>query len=242
MGKGIIVNLILSWKESLRLLEKQNLKSFLLVTVKTVVDVYKEINKPLASRGNWILLVVIGLLIGATNVIQMLHLFLVGALVSNGMKHFLFFIFCLAMRPSVDIKDWSYFRSYGERFWGLLVLTILLGISHIYIVPFVFIIYIFFLLFAFDTHGTINELLRSLQNGFMMVLYNLPICFILYLVLLIINFILYHLVAFALGYFGGLTIAAILYILFVPIEVALMSNLYIKLVHSQSSLYFSQPK
>ncbi len=244
--EGFVVDLIQSWKESLRLLEMQNLKSFLLVVVKTFTDVYREINKPLASRGNWVLLVALGLLIGLTNVIKLLHLFWVEAILLNGMLHFLFFFFALAMRPSVALKDWSYFRSYTERFWVLLVLTLILGVSQIYVIPiaglFIFIMYMFFLLFSFDTHGSMNELIRSMQNSFIMVLYNLPICAVLWGVLAVINFILYELVGFALGYFGGLTIAAILYILVVPIEVAFITNLYIMFVHSQSSLYFPQPK
>jgi len=242
LDKGVVVNLIQSWKESLRLFERQNLKSFLMVTGKAFVDVYGAINKPLTSWGNWISLAVIVALVILTNSIKMLHLFWVEAIILNSMLHFFFFIFCLAMRPSTDIKDITYFRSYIGRFWILLIVAILLGISRVYVIPFIFIGYMFSLLFVFDSRGTVNDLLRSFQNGFMMVLYNLPVCVVLWAVLASINFVLYYFVAFALGYFGGLTMAAILYIFFVPIEVALITNLYIKFVHSQSSLYFPQPK
>ncbi len=242
LDKGVVVNLIQSWKESLRLFERQNLKSFLMVTGKAFVDVYGAINKPLTSWGNWISLAVIVALVIMTNSIKMLHLFWVEAIILNSMLHFFFFIFCLAMRPSTDIKDITYFRSYIGRFWILLIVAIFLGISRVYVIPFIFIWYMFSLLFAFDSRGTVNDLLRSFQNGFMMVLYNLPVCVVLWAVLASINFVLYYFVAFALGYFGGLTMAAILYIFFVPIEVALITNLYIKFVHSQSSLYFPQPK
>lgn len=242
MSKGVSVNIIQSWKESLRLLEVQNLKAFFMVNVKTILDVYKEINKPLASRGNWILLAAIVVLIVLTNVLKMFHLFGIEAMIQNGMLHFLFFIFCLAMRPSVALKDMDYFRSYSERFWMVMVLTVVLGLTHIYIIPLTFLIYILSLFFAFDTHGSVNELAVSLRNGFMMTLYNLPIFLILEGLIRIINFILFYLVGFALGNFGGLTLIVILYILIVPIEVAFISNLYIKFVHSQSSLYFPQPK
>ncbi len=236
------MNLIQSWKESLQLLEVKNLKPFLLVNFKTVLDLYKEINRPLASRGNWTLLVAIVVLIGLTNILKMFHLFRLEAIIQNGMLHFLFFMFCLAMRPSIAMKGLEYFRSYLERFWIVLVVTIVLGITQIYIIPLTFIVYMLFLFFAFDTQGTLNGLLLSLRNGFMMVLYNLPIFLILELLIRLINYILFYLVGFALGNFGGLTLVVILYILIVPIEVAFISNLYIKFVHSQSSLYFSQPK
>lgn len=242
LGKGVVVNFIQSWKESVRLFERQNLKSFLMVTAKTFLDVYGAINRPFTGWGNWISLGIIVTLVLLTNVIKMLHLFWVEAIILNSMLHFFFFIFCLAMRPSTDIKDMAYFRSYIERFWLLLVVAILLGISRVYVVPFVFIWYIFSLLFAFDSGSSLNDLLRSFQNGFVMVLYNLPVCVALWAVLAVLNVVLYYFIGFALGYFGGLTMAAILYIFFVPIEVALITNLYIKFLHGQSSLYFPQPK
>ncbi len=238
------MNLIQSWKESLRLFERQNLKSFLMVTGKTFIDVYGVINRPLTSWGNWISLGVIVCLVVLTNFIKMLHLIGLPIIILNVMFHFLFFIFCLAMRPSTDIKDMDYFRSYLQRYWILLVGMIGLGIVRVLTisVPFVFIWYVFFVLFAFDSNGSGNDVVKALKNGFMMLLYNFPVCVLLWITFLIINFILDGFIFFALGYFGGLTMAAILYIFFVPIEVALITNLYIKFVHGQSSLYFPQPK
>ena len=243
-GKGVVVNLIQSWKESLRLFERENLKSFLMVTGKTFVDVYGAINRPLTSWGNWTALGIIAVLILLTNFIKMLHLVGFTGLILNVMFHFLFFIFCLAMRPSTDIKDMAYFRSYLQRYWILLVGMIGLGIVRVLIisVPFVFIWYVFSVLFAFDSNGSGDDVLKALKNGFMMLLYNVPVCIALWATFLIINFILDRFIFFVSGYFGGLTMAAILYIVFVPIEVALITNLYIKFVHGQSSLYFPQPK
>ncbi len=236
------MNLMQSWKESVGLLMPQNLKPFLLVTAKTVLDVYKSINKPLTSKGNWIVALVLVVLIGLTNVIKMFHLFLIEAILLNGMLHFLFFIFLLGMRPSVDVKNWNYFERYLKKYWYLFIITIALGISHVYIIPFIFIAYLLFLLFAFDSHGSGQEIIIAIKNSFKMIVFNFPVFFILFGVLGIINLILYFLVAFALGYFGGLTIASILYIIFVPIEVAFITNLYIKFLHGQPSLYFKQPE
>ena len=239
------MNLIQSWKESLRLFERQNLKSFLMVTVKAFVDVYGVINRPLTSWGNWAALGVIICLVLLTNFIKMLHLVGFAGIVLNVIFHFLFFIFCLAMRPSTDIKDLNYFRSYLKRYWIFLAGMIVLGFVRVHFVsvPLIFIWYVFSVLFAFDSRSAAGDSLRALQNGFRMVIYNLPICAVLWLIFKIINdFILSYCIAFTLEYFGGLTMAAILYIFFVPIEVALITNLYIKFVHSQSSLYFPQPK
>lgn len=240
--KGATVNLIQSWKESLRLFEFQNLQPFFLVTVKTCVDLYKTINRPLTAWGTWVALGVVALLVIATNMVNMMPLFGLDALILNGMRHVFFFLFLLAMRPSTGIKDMMYYRSYVEQFWLLLVMAILLGISHLYVIPLTFIWYLFSLLFVFDGAGTLRDLGRSFQNGFVMVVYNLPVCAALWAVLALIGIILYRFVGFVLGYFGGLTMAALLYIFFVPMEVALITNLYIKFIHEQSSLYFPQPK
>lgn len=238
------MNLIESWKESLRFFERENLKSFLLVSFKAYIDVFRVINKPLTASGNLIAIGVIVLLVLLTNVIKLFHLFVVEAIVLNSMHHVLFFLFCLAMRPSIGIKDVAYFRSYLTRFWilFLLALAIIFGVSRIYVVPLTFIWYIFSILFAFDSSGGLLDIVYALKNGFMMVLYNVPICAALWVALAAINVLLYYLVGFALGSFGGLTMTATLYLFFVPVEVAFITNLYIKFVHSQSSLYFSQPK
>ena len=245
LGKGVVVNLIQSWKESLRLFERQNIKSFLMVTAKTFLDVYGAINRPFTGWGNWITLGIILALVLLTNVIKMFHLMAFAGIILNVIFHFLFFIFCLAMRPSTDIKDMAYFRSYIERYWIFLVGMILLGFLRVHFIsiPLFFLWYVFSVLFVFDSRGRIGDFRIALQNGFRMVLYNLPICLVLWLLFKIIDdFVLWYCIVFSLEYFGGLTMAVILYIFFVPIEVALITNLYIKFVHGQSSLYFPQPK
>lgn len=236
-----MITLLQSWRDSLRLLELQNLKSFTLVTIKTSLDMYRTINRPFTSRGNWVLVLIIGVLIVLTNSAKMRHLFWLSALISNVILHALVFVFCLAMRPSVELKNLSYFSFYIKRFWLLGIITIALGVSNIYGIPFVFIFYLFFLLFVLDSHRTIRDLILSARNGFLMMVTNLPISILLECVLRIINFILFYLVATTFE-FGGLTSATVLYIIFVPVEIALITNLYIKFVHSQSSLYFPQPK
>ena len=236
------MNIIQSWKESLSLLKPENLKPFVLVTIKAVLDIYKSINKPLSSRGNWFLLGGVAALVIITNMIKLFHLFWVEALLLNSIRYALIFGFALALRPSIGQKGEAYFYENIQNFWYILVAMIFLGLSGAYIIPFFFVWYLFFLFAVFDTDGTANKLIGAVRTSLTMLIYNFPICAVVYAVIGVINIILYYLIAFVFGYFGGLTIAVFLCILFVPIEVALIANLYIKFIHGQPSLYFKQPE
>ena len=236
------MNIFMAWKESISLLYPKNLKPFLMVTAKTIIDIYRSMNKPMSSRGNWIAAIVLIFLIGFTNLIKIFHFFTIEAVLLNSIWGFLIFMFTLGMRASVDIKNKDYFLYYSKKYWYLGIVTLLLSISHIFIIPFSFIFYVLFLLFIFDSYGSASEFILALKNSIKMLIYNLPIFLLLFFVLRFVNLILYALVAFALGYFGGLTIATFFYILFMPIHIAFIANLYIKFIHSQSSLYFNQPE
>lgn len=228
------------WKSSLELLHPAQLKSFLLVTLKNVLTVYKDMNKPLTSRGNWILVGVILLLIGLTNLIKVWHMFWFESLFLNGIRFFLFFIFALGLRPSVGIKNWQYFEEYLDRFKYAFAITIILGMTPIFAIPFFLQWYMFCLFFLFDSHGTMKDIISAKTRAAKLLWYNLPLCIVLEVVLRLIGYILYSLVAFALGYWGGLTLAVILYLLVIPIEVALICNIYIKKFHEQSDIYLNQ--
>ncbi len=234
------MNIGKSWKDAIDFLKPQNLKPFLLVTGKTIVDVYRSINNPLTARGNWFVILILVILVGCTNIIKKFHLFFLSTLMLNGIHYFLFFLFLVGMRPSVGIKDRAYFEYYLTHYWYLLVATLLFGILYIDVIPFAFIIYMLFLLFAFDSDGSPAQLVTALRNSLKMAFYNFPVFALFFLLYIVLEVMLHYLVGFALGYFGGLTIAALLYILCVPLEVACLTNLYIKFLHSQSSLYFKQ--
>lgn len=236
------MNIWQSWKDSLALLRPENLKPFAMVTAKTVMDIYKAINRPLTSRGNWILFAIVGVLVLVTNTLKMLHLYAFEAFLLNTFRYALVFLFVLALRPSVDLKTWEYYQANVHTFWYLLVGLVLFGIGGLFAIPFVYIFSVFFLLAAFDTHGTAQELLAAARNSFLMMLYNFPVVGCAYLVLGTVNLLLYFFMKFVLSYFGGLTLAVFLCIVFVPIEVALLANLYIKFLHAQPGLYFKQPE
>lgn len=240
------MNLIQSWKNSLELLVPKNLKTFLLVTGKTILDVYASLDKPLTSRGNWIAVIILVTLIGLTNIIKTFRLFMLESIILNGILHLFFFLFLLKMRSSIGIKNRDYFEQYVRKYWYFLLISLLFGISYLYAIPFfgniVFLLYMLFLLFTFDSDGSSIQLIIAFKNSVRMLLYNFPIFLVLLGILSIINVILSFLIYFAIHYFGGLTIALLLYILVVPIQIALISNLYIKFIHAQPSLYFNQPE
>lgn len=235
------MNIVQSWKDSLRLLRPENLKPFLLVTAKTVLDIYKNINKPLTSQGNWILFGVVAVLVVLTNIVKLFHWFWLVELLLASMYYLLTFVVALALRPSIDQKGWDYFYDKVQKFWYLIVPMIILAIGGIDTVG-LFVWYLFFLFAAIDTHGTMQEMIGAARTSILMIFYNLPICFGAYVVLWIINKILDGLITFVIGYFGGLTLAVLFYVLLIPIEVALIANLYIKFIHGQPSLYFKQPE
>ncbi len=160
----------------------------------------------------------------------------------NGIHYFLFFIFLLSLRPSIGIKDGDYYISYLKKYWYLVIATLLFGILYLNVIPFAFILYMIFLLFAFDSDGSPIALYTALKNSLKMIIYNFPVFLLLYLVLGILGILVHSLVGSALGYFEGFTIATVLYILFTPIQVAFITNIYIKFLHSQPTLYFHQPE
>lgn len=234
------MKLMQSWKKSLQLLHPAQLKPFLLVTLKTVFHVYEDMNRPLTSRGNWILAGILVVLIGLTNIIKAWYLFWFGGLLLNAIRYFLFFIYALGLRPSVGLKDREYFFKYIDRFKYALIATILLGLTPIFAIPFLLQWYIFFLLFLFDSNGTFQEALKAKGRATKLLLYNLPLCAALEIVLRLIGYTLSKLVAFSLYYWGGLALAVIMYLIVIPIEVALICNVYIKLFHDQPDVYLDQ--
>ncbi|EKD48714.1 MAG: hypothetical protein ACD_64C00170G0001 [uncultured bacterium] len=235
------MNIVQSWKDSLNLFKPENLKPFLMVTAKTVIDIYKNINKPLTSQGNWILFGIVAGLVVLTNIVKLFHWFWLVELLLATMYYLLTFVVVLALRPSIDQKGWDYFYDKVQKFWYLIAPMIILAIGGIDTVG-LFVWYLFFLFAAIDTHGTAQELLGSLRTSFIMIVYNLPVCIAAYVALWFINKLLDGLLSFVIGYFGGLTLAVLFYILLIPIQVALIANLYVKFIHGQPSLYFKQPE
>ncbi len=215
-----------------------------MVTAKTVLDVYHRINldHPLTIRGNWMVAIGLVALIILTNVINFLHLIWLEELMLNTVLHTMYFFACLAVRPSVAIKDRNYYRVYVMRYWYLLLLGVVLGNTYFFAIPFAFIFYIFFILFAFDGGGSFKATVGAVRNAAVMLYYNAPLSLALYVAVSLLTLMLQSAVFFAWSLWGGLTIAIILYLLFVPIEIALITNVYVKRLHDQPLFYFTQPQ
>lgn len=236
------MELMQKWKNSLQLLHPKQLKPFLMVTGKTITSIYADLNKPLSSRGNWELAGVVLFLIILSNLIQ--NVFWLESLILNVVRHFLFFVFVLSIRPSVSRKDQAYYFEYLNRFKYVLIATLLLGILPpffpVFAIPFVFLWWIFFLLFLFDSSGSFKSVLRAKAQATKLFVYNLPICILLEIVKDILGYLLLDkFVGWAIGW-GGLTLAIIVYMIVVPIVVALICNFYIKKFHDEPEAYLNQ--
>ena len=218
------------------------LKPFLMVTGKSVMSVYADLNKPLSSRGNWELAGVVLFLIVLSNIIQ--NVFWLESVILNGVRYGLFFMFILAMRPSVGRKDKEYFFEYLNRFKFALIATILFGIVPrffpVFAIPLVFLWWMFFLLFLFDSSGSFKAVLRAKAQATKLLVYNLPICIVLEITKGIVGYLLLDkFVGWAIGW-GGLTLAIIVFLLVLPIIVALICNFYTKKFHDEPDLYLKQ--
>ena len=75
-----------------------------------------------------------------------------------------------------------------------------------------------------------------------MLVYNLPLCLLVFVGLAALDLLLF-VGLLLLGFFniGGFVLGAFLYLLVMPIEIGVLSNIYIKKLHEQSELYFKQP-
>ncbi len=231
------------WKESLTFFQMENLTPFLLVTAKSIVEAYKNINLTLSKKGKGLLLIgIVIALIFLNNALKYLGLFPLISIILNGIKYFLIILFTLELRPSVDRKDWAYYSEYISKYRYMLSVIVLLGVLGFDCAPILRIWFLLLLLAGFDSGATLEGFKRAFRISFYMLLYNLPVVIAAYIVVALVNIALFYLIGFSLSYFGGLTLAAFMYLIFIPIEVALVTNLYIKFLHTKPSLYFEQPE
>jgi hypothetical protein len=158
----------------------------------------------------------------------------------------LFFLVCLAARPSREIKNYAYFKGYIRKFWFLLLIMAIaevIGILHFGILYYPLII---FLLFSFDSDGMFDAISQSFLNTIKMFIYNLPIFLIIFLLLWSGSFLLLGILGIILAISPLLFIISAIAVAFtallVPIEICIITNIYIKKLHEQSELYFTTQK
>jgi len=249
------MQLFQSWKESLLIFKPQNLRLFLLITLKSIVETYKVWLK------YWGWLIIVKLFISL--------LFQHGGLIweyadyiSDYIELTLIFGLFLAVRSSLEKKDFHYFFGYqtsmhfitfslaGVIFifvwllsWSILTYIFLgvpprlvnvnwwlmYGILYMYL-------FTFYSLFLLDSDCSFNNLLMSLTRALKMIFYNIPFMIISSIIL---GLFLWMLQSFLLL---GSLLYPILLLLLVPIPLCFLTNFYIKRIHDQFDLYFPKEK
>jgi len=247
------MTLLQAWADSLSLLKPKNLKLFLLVTVKSIIDAYKVLLKYW-----WCLFAIIVLLYGAI----FLQVDIVTCLWADKMATYFFydilvFATLVAVRPSLEQKNWAYFRRYIIYvvpviliyFVPLVLLTlILLPLGLLIPVTVVMSpVYIFSTLFLLDSPGKLKDFLRSFLRALKMVIYNFPLLIVVGVIFELPKYIFNYHVNISPLLIAGVTIMQIsaifniLSILLTPIAICFYTNMYIKQLHGQFDLYFKQP-
>jgi 5-bromo-4-chloroindolyl phosphate hydrolysis protein len=136
---------------------------------------------------------------------------------------------------------------WGSHRWHLIVL--------VFVLIAVLIAYISFTIFFFlDSRATCKAFVKAHTLAAKMLVYNLPVCVIatsiaaiVWLLWTIAGGYLYYALMMKLRNLKFLVdivflVDTIIFLLFVPIIVSILSNMYIKFLHEQSDVYFDQPK
>jgi hypothetical protein len=246
------MTLLQSWADSLTLLKPKNLQLFVMVTIKSIIEAYKLYFKYFW----WLILAMPIFLFIAPDVAAAWrnndgnslarYATLLG--IAASLYGLLFLAACFATRPSILQKDCAYFRTQFKKIilywlaWGmfrvlLMKYAVLFGKTAFYLgntslcAPEL----IFFVLFFADSDGGLKNIFASFWNTLKMVIYNLPLIFL-------INFI-FGLSLFLVSYFFNISplMQIIIGAFLMPIGVCTYANIYIKKLHDQFDLYFKQP-
>lgn len=234
------MNIIHTWKESFALFVPKNLKLFLLVTLKSIIDTYTILLK------YWWFLYV-GLFFMYTPLFKKLVDMWINVVGGRTISfkiiageiilfHILILLVTfLAARPSTWLKNYAYFLRYLASFWYLIIFVFLFYMVGINKIPMMLLLFMLYILFLFDSDGSIINIGWSFVRAIKMLIYNLPLFVIIEILLqgfsrgflfLQLDFLLYM----------------ILMVIMLPIFVCLITNIYVKKLHDQSELYFPTPK
>lgn len=250
------MTLLQAWGDSLTLLQPKNLKPFIFVTFKSIIETYKLLFK----YWWWLYVVIVAVGIGMNYVSFSV---MPSALASQLFGSLLFSLFALlflhvfasflAACPSIAQKNYVYFKSY-ILYFAIVPFFIAIPVSILYIsqscgltgklslievfsrfvvsLP----LTIFALLFFFDSKMGVKSFLYALFNAIKMIVFNLPLCIILGILVAVFlsteNLIRYNSRAL---YF-------IVPAMFAPVFICVYVNIYIKKLQDQYDLYFPQPK
>jgi len=245
------MRLVQAWKNAITLFYPSNFKLFILITIRSIVEAYKI----LLHYWWWLLVLISGATLfkwGNTGFFFFLSIVL---------NYVFIFAFSLATRPSLKKKNVTYFSSYLSLFLptiaGFLsiklfevLLVKITGIDmnqwqsvRLLVKSFSYATQVFFIFFFLDSDHTIGQLLQSLLRSVKMTIYNYPICLFFGLIILGLE------TAFI--FFAGIflfaweEVAILLRIIdlvnkvvFVPIQLSVFANIYIKKLHEQFDYYF----
>lgn len=236
------MNILQAWQESFYFFQPKQFNLFLLVTLKSIKDAYSLLIK----YWWWLYLICIGLMIASvhTSVGHSKLLFILFALPFGVALKIVQFIMILATRPSMQRKTYSYFMHYLQERWYLIALLWLATLFRMEWIPLFPIGIVLFTLFALDSPNTMQSVGKSLFRTLVMLTYNLPLWIVIFVAIFLVN-ALFLLSSMLFGFIGlvtfGTVLTHLLSLLFLPVEICLITNVYIKKLHEQSNLYFPQP-
>ena len=291
------MQLIQSWKNSIKFFYPKNVKLFALVTLKSIVECYKVL-----LRYWWWFMLLFGAVIifkawswyvitnpvasvASTHVIRKflgVHLLAWLDIVIHILSQFFIFIVCIATRPSVAKKDFNYFVSYLPYFcyvfllllpmglpifyhhWLVLKLSNLLVIFfeywfvHLFWLTATSPVYIFFLMFFLDSDKRPKQFVLSFYRSFKMIIYNYPLCWLFVMGFYCIGYIVHYGIGLQMPSIALQQVQAeswslstkiifestiwFLKVFLSPIPICIFANIYIKKLHEQFDVYFTQSK
>jgi len=247
----VCMRLIQAWKHAITFFYPSNFKLFTLITVRSLLEAYK-----ILLHNWWWLFAFIGgiTLFKWSNAGSFFFLSVV-------LNYVFIFAFSLATRPSLKKKNASYFSSYLPlflpTFTGFLsiklfevLLAKIIGIDvdqwqlvRLLVKSFSYATQVFFIFFFLDSNHTIRQLLQSLFRSVKMTVYNYPICLFFGLIILGLEI--------TFSFFTGIflfvwqevaiflrIIDLVNKIVFVPVQLSIFANIYIKKLHEQFDYYF----
>ena len=249
------MTLLQSWVDSIRLFKPKNFQLFCLVTLKSIGGASQLMIKYFW----WLILLYLGATCGPL-LFESDTLIIRSAVFAFFLYQLLFFMVCVATRPSLIKKDCAYFRSeFGSFFNYIFFVLGLIGIAFsfgIFLNPTSSGIATFLILFFLDSPKKLKDFFRSVWHALKMALYNCPLMIGMTAFMWIINWILYFpyslildtdslrslFVGSTVGIGFLLTIESLLRILFLIIFVCFYANIYIKRLHDQLDLYITEPQ
>jgi hypothetical protein len=212
----MVSNLVQSWKDSLFIFDVKKSNLFYLVTLKTIRDLYLK----LIYMFWWLALLII----------------VPGLLYQNPEKYFYrdlsiwMSVALLAVRPSVELKTYSYFFTY-YIYHFLVVLTLVPLMISGYLLGAVLSLMVWIIFFYLDDLP--KNIITAVRRALYFYWYNLPLCLIITGSFIVVQYLL------ALITEPSPLIARVIKLAVMPLFLGILSNVYVKRVHDQFDLYFN---